>query len=205
MLKVSWKFKLFPGRTPDSLQPRFFLRPHSHGLVTPVLSTQVGCEGWFDLGQWSSSPPSCTCGWGSLRVSQSQCMGDLISPSVLPLKCFHDNFKDNGMFLESMETVSRMQCHHEYENFKSCLAWMTLLGSCYPMTRTHLRPWNTEKLVTSNPRTDAKTPNDGRGWHHTSNYPSSAYFNLKYVVKNEVLPFYIQQCPRYSRGSIKCR
>lgn len=65
MLKLSWKFKLFPRRTPGSLQPRLFLGPHSHGLVTPVFSTQVRCEGWFDLGQWSGSPPSCTCGWAA--------------------------------------------------------------------------------------------------------------------------------------------
>lgn len=151
------------GRIPDRLQPGFVLGPHSHGRVTPAFSTQMGCEGWFDLGQWSSSPPSCTCGWGSLGCSQSRCVGDLISPSVLPLERFHDNFKGNGKLLESTETVFRMPCHHENENLKSCLAWMTLLGSCYPMTRTHLRPRNTEKLVTSNTRTDAKTPNGGRG------------------------------------------
>lgn len=128
---------------------------------------------------------------GQPQMLPSHCMGDLISPSVLPLKCFHDNFKDNGMLLESMETVFRMQCHHENENLKSCLAWMTLLGSCYPMTWTHLRSWNTGKLVTSNTRTDAKTPNGGRGWHHTSNYPPSVYFNLKYVVKNEEFYLFI--------------
>lgn len=57
-------------------------------------------------------PPG-NCGQGGLRCSQTGtpacCVGDTISASVLSLKCFDDNFKDNGMLLESEETVSLMQ------------------------------------------------------------------------------------------------
>lgn len=191
------------GRIPDSLQPTFPWTCH-----TSVLHPN-GIGGLVWSGSVEQFPSLLSLGVGQsqvLPVSGAPSTGDLISPSVLPLKRFQDNFKDNGMLLESMETVFRVLFHHENEHLKSCLAWMTLVGSCYPMTRTHLRPWNTEKLVTSNTRTDAKTPNGGRGWHHTSHYPSSVYFSLEYVVKKwRVLPFYIQQCPRYSRGSIKCR
>lgn len=68
-----------------------------------------------------------------------------------------------------------------------------LLGSCYPMIGTHLRPWNTEKLKTSNIRREAKTPHGGSRRRHSNNYPSSVYlldynlqyYNLKHVVRNE--------------------
>lgn len=57
-----------------------------------------------------SPPLSCEGGWGSLMHSQSHCVGDVISPSVLSLKHFHGNFKHNGMLLGSPETVSLRQC-----------------------------------------------------------------------------------------------
>lgn len=64
---------------------------------------------------------------------------------------------------------------------------------------THLRPRNTEELIASNRRTDAKTPNGVSHGHHISNDPSSVYLldhnleysNLKYVVENKEFYLFI--------------
>lgn len=81
----------------------------SHQGASPKKDEKVGLI-WFS----GAVPfPPGNCGQGGLRCSRSGtsacCVGDTISASVLSNIIFDDNFKDNGMLLESEETVSLMQ------------------------------------------------------------------------------------------------
>lgn len=111
------------------------------------------------------------------------------------------------------QTVSLMQHHHEIVKTSSCLVWISLLGVIQFHDGDPSKAMEYWKPQKTSQYKDTKTPNGISHQHHPSNHPSGVYlldhnleyFNLKLCQKWRVLPFYIQQCPRYSRGSIKCR
>lgn len=158
-----------------------FSEQNSHGLSITRFSTQawaglanLGRQGssllsFTDVGRAAPGAPllspltgeiwsvqgSKLCNYSARGLTEVSALRNWMDS--LEVKCFGDNFKGKGMLLVSIEKRNVLSPWNN-EDLKSCLAWMTLLGSCHLVTGTPVRPRSTGKLIASTHRWMPRLP-----------------------------------------------